>query len=75
MFGLPENAEYIEELRSRDGLLRAQNTAIGTGGNGLLHGRPKDITGTGEGDRGGDHGHTDNVTDVHCHLPDTHTLC
>jgi len=43
-------------------------------GDGLLHGRPKDISGTGEGHRGGDHGHTDDVTDVHCHLPDDHTL-
>jgi hypothetical protein len=88
IFGLPENAEYIEELHTGDGLLRTQNTAIGTdgdglfrtqnttigtGGDGLLHGRPKDISGTGEGHRGGDHGHTDDVTDVHWHLPDDHT--
>jgi len=73
IFGLPENAEYIEELHTGDGLLRAQNTAIGMGGDGLLHGRPKDISGTGEGHSGGDHGHTDDVTDVHWHLPDDHT--
>jgi len=73
IFGLPENAEYIEELHTGDGLLRAQNTAIGTGGDGLLHGRPKDISGTGEGHSGGDHGHTDDVTDVQWHLPDDHT--
>ena len=71
IFGLPENAEYIEELHTGDGLLRAQN--IGTDGDGLLHARPKDISGTGEGHRGGDHGHTEDVTDVHCHLPDDHT--
>ena len=72
IFGLRDNAEYIEELHTRDGLLRAQ--IIGTNGDGLLHGRPKDISGTGEGHRGGDHGHTDDITDVHCHLPDDHTL-
>jgi len=83
--GLPEDAEYIQELHTGDGLLRvqdtsdgdglllAQSTAIGTGGDGLLHGRSKDISGTGEGYRGGDHGHTDDVTDVHCHLPHNHT--
>ena len=42
------------------------------GGDGLLHGRPKDISGTGEGPRG-DHGHTNDVTDVHWDLPDDHT--
>jgi len=85
IFGLAEDAEYIEELHTGDGLLRmqgtgngdgllrAQNTAIGMGGDGLLHGRPKDISGTGEGHSGGDHGHTDDVTDVHWHLPDDHT--
>ena len=72
IFGLPEDAEYIEELHTGDGLLRAQN--IGTDGDGLLHGRPKDISGTGEGHSGGDHGHTDDVTDVYCHLPDDHIL-
>jgi len=87
IFGLPEHAEYIEELHSGDGLLHvqdtrdgdgllsAQNTAMGIGGDGLLHGRPNDISGTGEGHRGGDHSHTDDVTDVHCHLPDDHMLC
>jgi len=58
IFGLPENAEYIEELHTGDG---------------LLDGRPKDISGTGKGHSGGDHGHTDDVTDVHCHVPDDHT--
>jgi len=43
------------------------------GGDRLLHGRPKDISGPGEGHRGGDHGHTDDATDVHWHLPDNHT--
>jgi len=64
IFGLPEDAEYIEELhtgdgllglwdtRDGDGLLPAQNIATGMGGDGLLNGRPKDISGTGEGPRG-----------------------
>jgi len=73
IFGLPENAEYIEELHTGDGLLRAQNTAIGMGGDGLPHARPKDISGTGEGHSGGDHGRTDDGTDVQWHLPDDHT--
>ena len=72
IFGLPGNAEYIQELHTADGLLQAQN--IGTDGDGLLHGSPKHISGTGEGHRGGDHGRTDGVTDVHCHLSDDHTL-
>ena len=69
IFGLPVDAEYIEELHTGDGLLRMQdtrdgdgllqapNTAIGIGGDRLHHGRPKDISGTGEGHRGDDHGH------------------
>jgi hypothetical protein len=85
IFGLPENAQYIEELHTGDKLLhvqdtrdgyalpQAQNTAIGTGGNGLLHGGPKNISGTGEGHCGGDHTHTDDVTDVQWHMPDGHT--
>jgi len=73
IFGLSEDAEYIEELHTGDGLLQAQNTAIAMGGDGLLHGRPKDISGTGEGHSSVDHGHTDDVTDVHWHLPDNHT--
>jgi len=63
----------VQDMRDGDGLLRAQN--IGTDGDGVLHARPKDISGTDEGHRGGDHGHTDDVTDVHCQLPDDHTLC
>ena len=59
IFGLPEDAEYMEELHTGDG---------------RLHGRPKDISGTGEGHRGDDHGNTDDVTDIHCHLPDDHIL-
>jgi hypothetical protein len=43
-------------------------------GDELLHARLKAISGIGAGHRGGDHGHTDDVTDVHCHLPDDHTL-
>ena len=74
IFGLPENVEYIKERHTTDGLLREKNGSIGTGGDELLHGRPKDISETGEGHSGGDHGHTDDVTDVHCHLPDDHTL-
>jgi len=62
----------VLDTRDRDGLLQAQN--IGTDGDGLRHARPKDISGSGEGHRGGDHGHTNHVTDVHCHLPDDHTL-
>jgi hypothetical protein len=85
IYGLAEIAQYIEELhtgdgllrmqdtRDGDGLLRAQNTRIGMGGDGLLHGRSKDISGTGKGYRSGDHGHTDDVTDVHCHLHNDHT--
>jgi len=73
IFGLPHSAEYIEELHTADGLLRAQDTTSGMGGDGLLQCRPKDISGTGEGPRG-DHGHTDDdVTDVHWHLHDDHT--
>jgi len=53
IFTLPEDAEYIKKLHTGDGLLRSQNAAIGTGGDGLLHGRPKNISGTGEDLRGG----------------------
>jgi hypothetical protein len=42
-------------------------------GDGLLHGHSKDISGTGEDHRGGDHGHTDDVADVHCNLSGDHT--
>jgi hypothetical protein len=72
-FILEMDFSACKALEDGDGLLRAQNTAIGMGGDGLLDGRPKDISGTGEGHSGGDHGHTDDVTDVHWHLPDDHT--
>ena len=74
IFRLPEEAEFDEELYTGDGLLRAEKTAIGKFGDGLLHGRRKDISGMGDGHSSGDYGHTDDVTDVDCHLPDDHTL-
>jgi len=71
IFGLP--SAYIEELLTGAGFLQAQNAAIGSGGDGLLHRLCKDISGTGEGNRGGDHGHINDVIDDLGHMPDDST--
>ena len=65
IFELPEEAEYIEEIDSGDGLLQTQDNEMG--GDGLLHDHAGNSR-TGDGHGSGDHDCTND--DIYHNLPD-----